>query len=168
MRETTAEIWIGPDQSGDWMGTQGGINATHLMLLRENSRPAWMLLPGNLYDAKPPTIGPAKVWVPTSKRPIEDALLLFAVLGAKIPEVRAVFNEFEKSRSKSRLDLAEKFPRGVPKQVYEACRRHLSGWHVVVSVGEYSLAAKDLESVRLYGGVTSEIRLTTRPDDHGR
>jgi hypothetical protein len=158
MRETTAEIWIGPDQSRDWMGTQGGINATHLMLLRENSRPAWMLLPGNLYDTKPPTIGPAKVWVPTAKNPIQDALLLFAVLGAKVPEVRAVLNEFEKSRSKNRLDLDDKFPRGLPKQVYEACQRHLKDWHVVASVGDYSLAKTDLAALRLYQNLTIEVR----------
>jgi hypothetical protein len=161
MRETTAEIWIGPDQSTSFMGSSGGINATHLMLLRENSRPAWMLLPGNLYDTKPPTIGPAKVWVPTPKRPLEDALLLFAVMGAKVPEVRAVFNEFEKSRGKSRLDLAEKFPRGVPKQVYEASRRHLNGWHIVVSVGNYSLACADLESLKRYSQLNIEVRETT-------
>lgn len=162
MRETTAEIWIGPDQSSDWMGTQGGINATHLLLLRENSRPAWMLLPGNLYDAKPPTIGPVKVWVPTPKTPIQDALLLFAVMGAKVPEIRAVLNEFEKSRSKSRLDLAEKFPRGVPKQIHEACQRHLTGWRVVVSLGEYSLATTDLYGLSQYGGLSIEVRRTVR------
>ena len=160
MRETTAEIWIGHDQSSEWMGTQGGINATHLLLLRENSRPAWMLLPGNLYDAKPPTIGPAKVWVPTPKTPIQDALLLFAVIGAKVPEVRAVFNEYEKSRSKSRLDLAEKFPHGVPKQIHDACRKHLNGWHVVVSAGHYSLAAANLHHLESYPGLRTEIRLT--------
>ncbi len=161
MRETTAEIWIGPDQSSDWMGTQGGINATHLMLLRENSRPAWMLLPGNFYDANPPTIGPAKVWVPTARNPIKDALLLFAVMGAKVPEVRAVLNEFEKSRSKARLDLNDKFPRGLPKQVYEACQRHLKGWRIVVSVGSYSLARADSESLKRYSQLNVEVRETT-------
>lgn len=162
MRETTAEIWIGPDQSSDWMGTQGGINATHLMLLRENSRPAWMLLPGNLYDAKPPTIGPAKVWVPTANNPIQDAILLFAVMGAKVPEVRAVFNEFEKSRSKARIDLDNKYPRGLPKQIYQACQRHLKDWHLIVSVGEYSLAKADLSALTAYTGLNIEVRLSSK------
>jgi hypothetical protein len=162
MHETTAEIWIGHDQSSEWMGTQGGINPTHLMLLRENSRPAWMLLPGNLYATKPPTIGPAKVWVPTAKNPIQDALLLFAVMGAKVPEVRAVLNEFEKSRTKNRLDLDDKFPRGLPKQVYEANQRHLKGWHVIVSVGNYSLARADLGTLRKYSYLNVEVR-ETRP-----
>jgi hypothetical protein len=161
MRETTAEIWIGPDKSRDWMGTQGGINATHLMLLRENSRPAWILLPGNLYDETPPTIGPAKVWVPTAKNPIKDALLLFAVMGAKVSEVRAVLNEFEKSRSKARLDLDHRFPQGLPTQVYEVCQRHLQGWHIVVSVGSYSLARVDLDSLKQYSKLTVEVRETT-------
>ena len=160
MRETTAEIWIGKDQSSDWAGTQGGINARHLLLLRENSQPAWMLLPGNLYDTKPPIIGPSKVWNPTLENPIQDALLLFAVMGAKVPEVRAVFNEFEKSRDKSRLDLAAKFPRGIPKQIYAVSQRHLKGWHVVVSAGSYSLASRDLDVLSLYSGLNIEIRTT--------
>jgi hypothetical protein len=95
MRETTAEIWIGPAQGSEWIGTQGGLNATHLLLLRESSRPAWMLFPGNFHDAKPPQIGRPKVWIPSFKHPIEDALLLFGVMGAKIPEVRAVLSEFD-------------------------------------------------------------------------
>ena len=160
MRETTAEIWIGEDQSTDWMGTKGGINARYLMLLRENSRPAWMLLPGNLYDTKPPIIGSPKVWNPTIENPIHDALLFFAVMGAKVPEVRAVFNEFEKSRSKSRIDLAAKFPRGVPKQIYSASQRHLNGWHVVVSAGSYSLASRNLDALSLYPGLNIEVRST--------
>ena len=44
MRETTAEIWIGHAEGSDWMGTQGGLNASHLLLLRENSRPAYLAL----------------------------------------------------------------------------------------------------------------------------
>jgi len=121
-----------------------------------------MLLPGNLYAAKPPTIGPAKIWVPTPKRPVEDALLLFAVMGAKVPEVRAVFNEFEKSRSKTRIDLGDRFPRGLPKQVYQACQRHLKDWHLIVSVGEYSLAKADLSALTAYTGLNIEVRLTSK------
>jgi len=162
MRETTAEIWIGEDQSSDWIGTQGGINATHLLLLRENSRPAWMLLPGNLYDSKPPLIKPSKVWNPTLENPIQDALLLFAVLGAKVPEVRAVFNEYEQSRSKSRIDLSAKFPRGVPKSIYAANQRHLKGWQVIVSAGSYSLASRDLDALSMYSGINCEVRVTRK------
>jgi len=158
VRETTAEIWIGQDQSNEWIGTTGGINPTHLMLLRENSRPAWLLLPGNLYDSKPPLIGPAKVWVPTPRNPVQDALLQFSVVGVKIPEIRAVLNEFEKSRSKSRLDLADRFPEGVPNEVYLAVKRHLVGWHVVLSVGANSLANEDLDQLSEYHGLNIDIR----------
>ena len=162
MRETTAEIWIGSDQSNGWMGTQGGINATHLMLLRENSRPAWLLLPGNLYDSRPPSIGPAKVWVPTPRNPVQDALLLFSVMGARVPEIRAVLNEFEKSRSRSRIDLAAKFPGGVPSEVYSAVKRHLVGWHVVLSVGAQSLANKDLDQLTEYHGLNIDVRTSRK------
>ena len=166
MRETTAEIWIGPAQGSDFMGTQGGINATHLLLLRENSRPAWMLMPGNLYDSKPPVLGKPKVWVPTANHPTEDALLMFAVLGAKNLAVKAVFEEFEKSRTRNRLDLDDLFGKGVPKDVYAACQRHLADWHVVVSVGSYSLAKRDLSALKKYKKLDIEIRETTSIQDH--
>jgi hypothetical protein len=160
MRETTAEIWIGPAQGSDFMGTQGGLNATHLMLLRENSRPAWMLLPGNLYDSKPPVIGKPKVWVPTAAHPVEDAMVMFAVLGAKNREVRSALDAIDKSRSRSRMDLDDLFGKGLPVSVYKACQRHLSSWHVIVNVGSYSLAKRDLTALKKYRGLDIEVRQT--------
>jgi hypothetical protein len=162
VKETTAEIWIGPSQNSDWAGTKGGINATHLLLLRENSRPAWMLLPGNLYDSNPPELTRPKVWVPSFKHPLEDALLLFAVMGAKIPEVKAVFSEFVKSVSRARFDVDSRFPSGFPKQVYLANRRHLKDWSVVVSVGNSSHANADLDVLEKYKAIDFEIRTTSQ------
>ena len=147
------------------MGTQGGINATHLLLLRENSRPAWMMMPGNLYDGEPPAPSKPKVWVPTVNHPTEDALLLFAILGAKNRDVKAVFDEFEKSRSRTRLDLDDIFANGVPIEIYEACQQHLSDWHVIVSVGSYSLARRDLSALKKYKNLDIEIRETTSVHD---
>lgn len=162
MHETTAEIWIGPDQTNNWIGTQGGINATHLLLLRENSRPAWLLLPGNLYESRPPAIGPAKVWVPTPGKPVQDALLLFSIMGAKVPEILTVFDEFYKSRNRTRIDLSEEFSEGVISELYFAVKQHLVGWKVVVSVGRQSLANKDLGQLDDYHGLNLDIRLSTR------
>ena len=161
MRETTAEIWIGPSQAKSFIGTQGGLNATTLLLLRENSRPAWMMMPGNLYDSKPPRLGKPRVWVPTSSHASEDALLMFAILEAKSPEVKAVFSEFEKSRDRNRLDLDRRFAKGLPKVVYTTCQNHLSGWHLIVSVGRYSLAKRDLAVLKKYRKLDIEIRETT-------
>lgn len=144
------------------MGTQGGLNATHLLLLRENSRPAWMLMPGNLYDTNPPQLDKPRVWVPSYPHPIEDALLLFAVMGARVPEVRAVLGEFEKSRNRVRLDVDAMFPKGFPRQVYAANQKHLKGWHVVISVGDGSHAKKDLGALERYSGLDVEVRETTK------
>ena len=166
MKETTAEIWIGPAQGSTFMGTQGGLNATYLLLLRENSRPAWVMLPGNLYDSKPPALGKPKVWVPTANHPTEDAFLQFAILGAKNQDVKAVFDGFEKSRSRNRLDLDNLFGKSVPKDVYAACQRYLSDWHVIVSVGRYSLAKRDLSALKKYKNLDIEIRETTSIQNH--
>lgn len=161
MGETTAEIWIGPAQGSMWMGTQWGLNATHLMLLRENSRPSWMLMPGNLYDSPPPILGKPKVWVPTFNHPIEDALVLFAVMGAKVPEVRAVLGEFEKSKNKSRLDVDALFPKGFPKEVYLTNQKNLRDWHLVISASNGSHAKQDLGALKKYKGLEIEIRQTS-------
>ena len=165
MRETTAEIWIGPAQGSDFMGTQGGINPTHLMLLRENSRPAWMLMPGNLYDSEPPVLSKPKVWVPTAAHPIEDALVMFGVLGAKNRDIRTALDAVNTSRSRNRFDLDELFGKGLPVSVYTVCQRHLSDLHVILSVGRYSLAKRDLSALKKYKHLDIEIRETTSIQD---
>ena len=71
--------------------------------------------------------------------------------------VKAAFNEFEKSRSRNRLDLDHLFAKGVPKEVYAACQRHLADWHVIVSVGSYSLAKRDLSVLKNIGNWTSQF-----------
>lgn len=118
-------------------------------------------MPGNFYDVNPPVLGRPKVWVPSFSHPLEDALLLFAVLGAKVSEVRAVLGEFEKSRNRSRLDIDARFPQGFPRQVYLANQRHLREWHVVVSAANGSIAKKDLDVLKKYKGLDVEIRETS-------
>ena len=80
-------------------------------------------------------------------------------------DVKAVFDEFEKSRSRTRLDLDDIFANGVPIEIYEACQQHLSDWHVIVSVGSYSLARRDLSALKKYKNLDIEIRETTSVHD---
>ena len=47
-----------------------------------------------------------------------------------------------------------------------ACQRHLSDWHVIVSVGSYSLAKRDLSALKKYKHLDIEIRETTSIQDH--
>ena len=161
MQETTAEIWIGPSQGGSYGGTSGGLNATWLLLLRENSRPSWLLLPGNVYDEKPPPMRTRGVWIPSHDHPIEDALVLFAVQGAQHPEITAVFKEFVKQRSSKQLNVDQIYPDGFPDVVYKTCRRLLAGWHVVVNVGEYSHAQFDSSALDEYRAIDLEVRTTS-------
>ena len=161
MRETTAEIWIGPSQSEGFFGSSGGINATWLLLLRENSHPSWILLPANVYDEKPPLMRNRGVWVPSHDHPLEDALLLFAVQGAKHPEITAVFKEFVKQRSNRQFDISQSYPDGFPEVVYDTARRLLSGWQIVVSAGDYSHALFDVSALDHYRASDIEVRATS-------
>ena len=144
-----------------YMGTKGGLNATHLMLLRENSRAAWLLMSGDLYSSQPPPPARPKVWVPSTSHPIEDALLQFAILGARVPEVRKAFRESMNVRSFSRYDIDANYPKGLPKSIYAINRQHLKDWHIVISLGDYSLARHDIKATEKYSGVDIEVRRTT-------
>ncbi len=158
MPETTAEMWIGPNQSSSSVGTQGCLNVIHLPPLRENSHPFSLLLPGNLQDFKPPVVSLAKVWVPTPVRPRQDGLLLFALMGTKVAAVLEFFKGYGRTRSRSSFDLVEKFPRGVAKEIHTVCQQHLNDRHVVLSVGKNSLANQDLNQLDRYQGLNLEIQ----------
>lgn len=159
MRETTAEIWIGPDQSNGWYSTNGGLNPSHLMLLRENDSPAWLLLPGNLHDTNVEIGGPHPVWVP-SRRALEDALLMFAVMKLEIPRVCEIFEQLGGSTDRDQLNLGNLFPDGVPETLYQECRTQLQNLHVVISANERSLARGDCSAMTSYTGLNVDVRLT--------
>lgn len=158
MPETTAQMWIGPNQSSSLVGTQGGLNAIHLLTPRENSRPLSLLLPGNFQDFKPPVMSLAKVWVPTPVRSGQDGLLLFALMRTKVAAVLEGFEGYGKTRSRSRFGLVGKIPRSMAKEIHTACQQHLNDWHVVLSVGKNSLANQVLNQLDRYQGFNLEIR----------
>lgn len=107
-------------------------------------------------------LGRPQVWVLSNPGPLEDVLLLFSVMGSKVPEVRAVLGEFEKSRNRSGLDINASFPKGFPRYLYAANQKHLKGWHVVVSVGDPSHAKNEIQSLERYASKGIEFRETMR------
>ena len=159
MKETTAEIWIAPDQSKGWYSTNGGLNPTHLMLLRENDYPAWLLLPGNLHDSNVELKGPHPVWVPT-RRALEDALLMFAVIKLEIPSVCEMFEQLGGARKRDQLNLDSLFLDGVPETLYQECKTQLQNLHVVISANDRSLARGNCSAMASYTGLNMDVRLT--------
>lgn len=159
MKETTAEVWIGPDQSQGWYSTKGGINPNHLMLLRENDSPAWLLMPGNFQDTNASIRGPYPVWVPT-KRALEDALLMFAILCAELPSIRRMFEERSGTTEKDQVNLVALFPDGVPEALYLECKAHLQRFHVVISANQRSLAIDNCSAMADYTGLNMDVRIT--------
>lgn len=166
MKETTAEIWIGPDQSKGWYSTNGGLNPTHLMLLRENDYPAWLLLPGNLHDSNVELKGPHPVWVPT-RRALEDALLMFAVIKLEILSVCEMFEQLGVPLERDQLNLNALFPDGVHETLYQECKTQLRNLHVVISANEGSLARGNCSAMVAYTGLNIDVRLSV-PEFSGR
>lgn len=161
MTETTAEIWIRKSASPPGWGLESGENPSYLLLLGENHRSFWMLMSFDLHISKPPVVSRPKRWVPSFKHPIEDAMLLFAVMGAKVPEVRTALGEVDKSRNRNYLDVDGLFPKGFPRQVYAANQKYLKNWHVVVSLSNGSHAKLDVDALSKYEGLDIEVRETT-------
>jgi len=81
MAETTATILVGTPHN-----LTAGLEATHLIILRENSRAAWSLVRvGGPTDAADDV-----VWVPASpERILEDALILMTLRVFRSPSVEA-------------------------------------------------------------------------------
>ena len=88
-------------------------------------------------------------------------MLLFAVMGAKVPEVRTALGEVDKSRNRNYLDVDGLFPKGFPRQVYAANQKYLKNWHVVVSLSNGSHAKLDVDALSKYEGLDIEVRETT-------
>lgn len=101
------------------------------------------------------------VWVPSSTHIVDDALVQFAVCGARNPDVISVFREHVDQDSFESLDIDNLFPDGLPTPIYEATRRMLEGWHIVASVGDYSIAVRDVDSLKMFENLTTEIRTTS-------
>lgn len=150
MRTTTAELWIGPAQRSEFMGSDVGMNSTHHAILRENSTPGWILVPGTLYDDDPPDITQRIVWIPT-ERVIEDGLLLLAVHALSLqPVVESLERVVGGDITARHLDLCDFGDGHLPEAVYASCREAFVRAHLAVMAFEGSIVMRHLAVLSQY------------------
>lgn len=116
MATFTAQITVGEGHPND-----DGINPTHYVFLSENSRPAWVLVPENIFNRRK-SAARKVTWIPTVENMLEDALLMLAIHVIKDPEVLGLANSLSGDIHSNRLELYSALEDSQRKDLYDKCR----------------------------------------------
>ena len=142
MGTMTAQFLVGtPHQNHD------GIQPTHYLFLSENSRPAWVLVPQNIF--RDDRIQNKVTWIPTVENMLEDAFLMIAIHIQKDREIIELAESFYKNAQSDRLELYEHFSDSQRTQLYEMCRQ-LSFTKVIITVFRNSTILRQLQIIEQY------------------
>lgn len=99
MATLTAQVLVGRAHPN-----HGGINPTHYLFLSENDRPAWVLVPENVFG-KSPTNAEGITWIPTTEHMLEDALLMRAIHVLRDEEIVKLADGYFLNRDRKRVEL---------------------------------------------------------------
>jgi len=147
MAALTAQILVGtPHQN------HGGINPTHYLFLSENNRPAWILVPENVFNEEPGKFNKI-TWVPTLENMLEDALLMIAIHVIKDKELCDLSKKYFRKKASEWAELYEDIDMKDLKKLYKKCSEIGNRHKVVISVFEGSSIRsnhmKTLENYRM-------------------
>ncbi len=99
MATLTAQILVGRAHPN-----HDGINPTHYLFLSQNDRPAWVLMPENVFGRR--STGAERItWLPTVEYMLEDALLMIAVHVLKNREIVKLSNSYFLNKDHNRAEL---------------------------------------------------------------
>lgn len=145
MAETTAFALIGQQGSSDWVA---GFEPTHLMRLRENSRPTWVL--SALSNSGGDAGGPAVVMVPSRReRILLDGIVLIAVEVIGDEQLGQALTESGVAWDGPFIDLAQQSPAGLRPGVHEAAVRAFAATaHLALAVLPTSTLGQQASSLR--------------------
>ncbi len=101
MATLTAQIIVGRAHPN-----HGGINPTHYLFFSENDRPAWVLVPENVFGKRPLEMEKT-VWIPTVEHTLEDGLLMIALHILKDREIVNLTEEYFENKGIDRAKLYE-------------------------------------------------------------
>jgi hypothetical protein len=124
----TAQILVGRSHPNS-----GGINPTHYLFFSENDRPAWTLVPENVFTPSSKQPEGKVIWIPTMDNPLEDALLMIALYAVRDGKVRHLM-ERHVSDLGDRVEVHEAFDQPVLEELYDKCRAVQAGHKVVLTL----------------------------------
>jgi hypothetical protein len=146
MSTYTAQILVGsPHPNHD------GLEPTHSLYLSENSRPAWILVKGNLW-ADELYNNERIVWIPTIENMIDDALLMIGLYIVQDKELQAKISKYL-NRQQDIVEIHRDIKKNELKKLYEMNKRALGqrkGFKIIATVFRDSTAHKLLDSFLAY------------------
>ncbi|SJZ77468.1 hypothetical protein [Selenihalanaerobacter shriftii] len=126
MATLTAQILVGGSHPN-----QGGINPSHYLFLSENSRPAWMLMPENIFSEEKEEN--KIVWIPTLENILEDALLMIGIYVLKDEELCKLAEEYFDDFETDHIELYEDISEENRNKLYKKCRELEQNYKIVIT-----------------------------------
>ncbi|WP_062110040.1 hypothetical protein [Bacillus niameyensis] len=145
MATFTAQILIGQKHSYD----SGIINISHSLFLSENSRPAWILTPMELFKEQK-QLQTQITWIPTLENMLEDALVMIGLYVLQDKKLITLANNLFGNPEKSCIELYDDIKPEHLKKLYEQARQIESSHKIVLSVYEGSSILNQLSVLDLY------------------
>lgn len=145
MATMTAQILVGNSHMYD-----GGINPTHYAFLSENSRPAWILVPQNIFSPDQDEKIEKVVWIPTLENMLEDGFLMIALYVLQDKEVQVTAKQLFNWNKDAYLEVYSINPVD-RERLYSMCRGLTYRYKTIISVFEGSTIWRQLNVLIDYG-----------------
>jgi|SRR5450759_6314 len=144
MATFTAQMLIGTPHPN-----HGGIEPTHFLFLSENSRPAWILLPENVFGLG---VGSQKkiTWIPTVEHMLEDALLMIAIHVIQDETICGLAQKYIKSKDPLWVELYKDIDEQKLVDLHLKCREIPNRYKAVISVLKGSSISNQLSIIEDY------------------
>ena len=149
MATITAQIQVGHGHQN-----HGGINPSHYLFLSENSRPAWILVPQNVFpverEEKNIKNEDRIVWIPSQEGMLEDAILMIAYYILQDKKVCDILDEYLGNKPKDSIEVHSDIPEEVRTELYQICRSFKIKYKILVLVMDGSAIYAQIKALDLY------------------
>lgn len=145
MATLTAQILVGSAHPN-----HGGINPTHYLFLSENDRPAWILVPENIFNTGANKVEKKITWMPTVENMLEDALLMIVIHVLENKEITELAQKYVRNKRDDCVELYQDINSQYLEKLYEKCRAVDARYKIVVTVLEGSSIQNQLKVIDNY------------------
>ena len=144
MATFTAQILVGSTHPN-----HGGLTPSNYVFLSENSRPAWILVPQNIFDDETATL-PKVTWIPTVENMLEDALVMIGIHVSANKELVELAKSFRKDIDSDWIEVYSALSESQRTQLYDTCRKISALPKIIVSTFEESSIERQLPVLEEY------------------
>lgn len=146
MATFTSQIIVGRKHMYD-----GGINnISHVLLLSENSVPAWVLKEVSIYDDEQESCGNNIIWLPTVEHMLEDALLMIGLYVLKNEELLDLAKRYFRKFPSKKIALYDDIESQHLQELYRETREIVSDHKIMLSVFHGSSISRQLPVLKHY------------------